>query len=114
MKMYFITNMYLSPIQRGIQSAHALAELYENNSDSNLEIVSDWAKNHKTIIVLNGGTNESMKRIYSKIEELSLDANLILATFNEPELNNTLTAIALLEHHLPSELYDMLYELKLA
>jgi len=49
--------MYLSPIQQGIQSAHSQMELfvkYDKKSKKGSALF-DWATNHKTMIVLNGG-----------------------------------------------------------
>ncbi len=56
MRGYFLTNMYLSSIQHGIQAAHCLQEI--NNNFPGNEILTDWAENHKTMYVLNGGTSE--------------------------------------------------------
>lgn len=88
----------LSPIQQGIQAAHALAEL------SILEEVKEeyinWVKNDKTMIVLNGGTSTSensyeigsMEEIYKVL----LTEGIKCAVFHEPDLNYSLSSIALI------------------
>ena len=57
MRCYHLNNMYLSSIQQGIQSAHAQMELFVKYVDNSpqKEMLYDWGKNHKTMIVLNGG-----------------------------------------------------------
>lgn len=57
MRCYHLNNMYLSSIQQGIQSAHAQMELFVKYVDPSprKEMLYDWGKNHKTMIVLNGG-----------------------------------------------------------
>ena len=89
MRFYSITNMYLSDIQKGIQTAHAVAEcsLTEN------ELYKEWAEKGKTIIVLNGGYVSNMKRIGEVIQNSSLDGVI----FNESEeaLDGALTVLGL-------------------
>ena len=58
MRCYHLCNMYLSSIQQGVQSAHAQMELfvkYRDISRTSTAMLYEWAKNHKTMIVLNGG-----------------------------------------------------------
>ena len=64
MRAYFLTNMYLSSIQNGIQPAHCLGNMFvkyrntainEMNPQDKRDSLYDWAENHKTMIVLNGG-----------------------------------------------------------
>lgn len=97
--MYFLTMYNLSQIQIGIQSGHAQMEYalkYWENED-----FQDWAQNHKTWIILNGGTSThtveydfigTMEESESALKEAGID----LATFCEPDLNGSLSAIAFL------------------
>lgn len=60
MRAYFIGNMYLSSIQNGIQAGHCISELfvkYQNSTPTASKDLLDWATNHKTMILLNGGYN---------------------------------------------------------
>lgn len=98
MRLYCFTNGWLSSLQNGIQSLHSLAELmikYPKSKD-----VKDWAKYHKTVIILNGGDSDKM---YNILEMMKRNDNPFpWASFNEPSIENALTSIAIL---LPENLY---------
>ena len=65
LRLYSFVNFYLSDIQKGIQTGHMAVDLVreyvpdepETVSQNHLNMVADWADNHKTFIVLNGGNN---------------------------------------------------------
>lgn len=106
MRAYFFTNFYLSPIQHGIQSAHVLHEMFRKYQTSGiipdvekLKLLNDWADNHKTIIVKNGGETSTMNRI----NELCAKMMLPYAYFNEPSLDNSLTCVGII---VPERFYD--------
>jgi hypothetical protein len=103
MRAYFFTNFYLSPIQHGIQSAHVLHEMFRkyNNAPmlNHYDTLCDWADNHKTIIVKNGGETNTMLRI----KELCGKMNLPSAYFNEPSLDGALTCVGII---VPDRFYD--------
>jgi hypothetical protein len=101
-RMYFLTMYNISPIQQGIQCGHAQMEYalqYWNDPE-----FQEWAKKWKTWIILNGGTSNTEG--YSKYQKeeywgtmdkhyLQLLANKIKCMpFYEPDLSNSLTAIA--------------------
>ena len=96
--LYCLVPYNLSPIQQGIQAAHGVAELCLSTQGDKSKIeygrlVRDWSINHKTIIVLNGGTTgkESSMESYKKdLDKLGVK----YSEFREPDLNNALTAIA--------------------
>ena len=58
MRLYSFQNFYFAGIHAGIQTAHSVGEMAANYdaSTSQGKMFLDWAKNHKTIIVKNGGT----------------------------------------------------------
>lgn len=64
-----------------------------------LDILYNWADNHKTIIVKNGGGSENMVKIKALIESMDLP----YATFQEPSLDNALTCVGII---VPERLYD--------
>ena len=99
MRAYFLTNMYLSSIQNGIQSAHCLQEI--NNQYSNNDILKEWADKHKTMYVLNGGTSTQMYEIYKFFTHES--NNLPWHYFHEPSLDNALTCIGII---VPEDIYN--------
>jgi hypothetical protein len=59
--------MYLSSIQQGIQNAHVVADMfikYDTDGDAQQERkLYDWAENHKTMILLNGGYSETIRNL---------------------------------------------------
>ena len=71
MRAYFFGNMYISSIGQGIQAGHVLAELFvKYQQHSAWAVVTiptqhlyDWAHNHKTMILLNGGYSEALRSI---------------------------------------------------
>ena len=103
MRAYFLTNMYLSSIQHGIQAAHCLQEIntkYKGGTDQALTLF-DWAEDHKTMYVLNGGTSEQMHEILNFFRHES--NNLPWHYFHEPSLDNALTCIGII---VPEEIYN--------
>lgn len=100
-RMYVLVPYNLSDIQKGIQAAHAIAEF--QNTGFEKEKYSDWVRNWKTIIVLNGGTTchffdegkyytgqGTLQKYRDDLHKLGIDT----VTFQEPDLNNAETAIA--------------------
>lgn len=74
--MYTFTNMYLSQIQRGIQSAHCITDMlvkynqqfndfHESSRGPQFEFLLEWMENDKTMIVLNGGGSEELNSLHS-------------------------------------------------
>ena len=63
LRLYSFVNYYLSPIQAGIQTGHAAVQLvrhYAGLTHRDHDMVMDWADDHKTFIVLNGGNNAQL------------------------------------------------------
>lgn len=85
MRFYAFGNFYLSSIQQSIQAFHACQEIYNEYCSpiveghaigiSNLKKMdfaaqyNDWSKNHKTVILLNGGTAGNLKEIETFFKE---------------------------------------------
>ena len=109
LRLHTFCSFYLSSIQQGIQSAHVTSELfvkYKYNFDLSSRLY-DWAENHKTMIVLNGGINKSLHDLsnFLKEEKDNLSFPAPFATFNEDEasLGGILTTVGIV---LPEEIYD--------
>ena len=72
MRAYFFGNMYLSSIQQGIQAAHVTAELFcqydgeevYDGIQTPTGVLTEWANDHKTMILLNGGYLETMEDLW--------------------------------------------------
>lgn len=100
-RMYFFTMYNLDGIQKGIQCGHAALEYAHLYNDD--EEYIDFIENHKTWIILNGGTSNNMGKTfynfdeyYGSMEEILnylKDNNIKYASFNEPDLNNATSAI---------------------
>ena len=106
-RAYFLTNMYLSSIQNGIQTAHCTAEFYVKYGINTPKgkIVYDWASQDKTMIVLNGGYCSALRDF---AEFLNNDLNPFpWATFNESQeaLDGALTATGII---LPEDTYSLI------
>lgn len=100
-RMYFIVPYNISPIQQAIQAGHAALEYARKYSDD--EDFIDFADNHKTWVILDGGTtnstrdeNDLPKGTLNQYMEQIWDNNIKHAVFYEPDLNNALTAICLI------------------
>lgn len=100
-RAYFFTNMYISPIQSGIQSGHCINEMHiKQKTETQSEILSEWGNNHKTMILLNGGYSSALEELY----DVFTNINLPYAKFNESEeaLNSALTCVSIV---LPEYIY---------
>ena len=88
----FVNALYLRPVQHGIQSAHLTADMfvkYSNGPSPEAKQLFAWAKDHKTMIVLDGGPNELINTKYAELAELStrLGFAMPFASFNEDEFS---------------------------
>ena len=117
-RMYFLVPYNISPIQQAIQAGHAALE-YAHKYGNTPEYI-DFIENHKTWIILNGGTTNSNTRLSTAkeiddgaLDEIPLgtlnqhylsilmfnaqymDFEIKHAFFKEPDLNDALTAICL-------------------
>lgn len=98
LRMYFFTIYQLMGIQAGIQCGHAALEYAHKFGNSKLFI--DFINNWKTWIILNGGTT-NIKRNFEGIPQGSLNQigdellrnDIDFTYFEEPDLNDALTAV---------------------
>jgi hypothetical protein len=96
LRMYGLVPYNISPIQQGIQFGHAVVEYGLQHST---EEYTDWAKNWKTFIILNGGTTndriidgEYVGSLNQHMETL-MKAGVRISVFREPDLGDQLTAV---------------------
>lgn len=95
-RMYVLDERHLSPLDKGIQSAHAICEYYNIVSQENkedFEKYKRWALEDKTIVILNGGTVKDLNSIISLMYEKNINN---IGIFHEIDLDNIVTAIAIL------------------
>ena len=98
LRMYFFTVSSLKGISQGIMCGHAALEYANKFGDT--ELFRDFVNNHKTWIILNGGTTND-ERDFEMIPAGSLnqigdqlnDNNIEFSYFIEPDLNDALTAV---------------------
>lgn len=115
-RLYCFVNFYLSSIQQGIQSAHVTHSMfvkYPIEAGCDLEgrlgssILWDWAKNDKTMIVLNGGAGPGIYSIYDTLQTLQVEyegEKLPYECFNEDEsLDGMMTSVGVV---VPKCFYD--------
>jgi len=101
-RMYFFVPYNISDIQKGIQAGHCALEyavLYGSTEE-----FSSFMKNDKTWIILNGGSTRNFHfeddefggDINKTVFSLGLLTGVRVAHFNEPDLNDALTAFCFL------------------
>ena len=101
LRLYVFVNFYLSSIQQGIQSAHVVHSLFTKYPDPILSkrsaLLWEWARNHQTMIVLNGGANSDIREIFYTLEQLQHTriGNMPFESFREDEksLGSVMTAV---------------------
>ena len=102
MRMYFFVMYNLSGIQKGIQAGHAAVEYSRRaaTGEFGFEDYNEFADHHKTFILLNGGSSRDMERRALELRDLCIS----YAPFFEPDLNNSMSAIAFV---LPESIYGI-------
>jgi hypothetical protein len=100
--MYFFVMYNLSGIQKGIQAGHAAVEysLRCRSGEKQFSDYNEFAQHHKTFILLDGGGSNDMQRRLLELDDLRIPC----APFYEPDLNNSMSAIAFI---LPEEVYSV-------
>lgn len=104
-RLYFFTNFYVSSIQKGIQAGHCAVELM-NGMFRDHPITREWATNHKTFILLNGGAQPELEEILETLQQQTICKNIDLpfAHFVEDAgLNFAMTCVGVI---VPQRIYD--------
>lgn len=107
MRFYSFTHFMLSPIQQGIQTAHVVHQTFvDTTNDLAKEMLWDWAKDHKTIIVLNGGNTYDLSCLRVRVAQLCSYMGLPHSAFYEDQqsLNGTITAVGCV---VPESIYQL-------
>lgn len=103
-RMYGLVPYNISPIQQGIQFGHAVVEYGLKHGRTH--VINDkvctytqWARNDKTFIILNGGTTNWSEEYWGTLNQAVLELGRLgvkKSTFNEPDLGDQLTAVVFL------------------
>lgn len=115
--MYVIVASSLSQIQKGVQGAHAVVELMHRHPDD--KTIDNWAKHHKTLIMLDGGTTNKIPKhlgsLNKTLENLKTNfPEVKLGYFYEPDLGDQLTAICFVCSEDQTELREFTSKFSLA
>lgn len=89
-RMYSLVLRQLSPIQKGVQSAHSIVEFITKFHKSTEYI--QWVTVDKTIIMLDGGTYQELKECRDTLADLGVP----YMAFYEKDLGNIITSISFL------------------
>ena len=89
-RMYCLVLRQLSPIQKGVQSAHSIVEY--SNKYGNEDGYLVWSRADKTIIMLDGGVLSELEEIISQLDE----NNVKYGVFREEDLGDIITSISIL------------------
>lgn len=106
-RLYSFINCYLSSIQQGIQTAHLVSEILTNPRNDSSNYIDIWARNHKTIIVCNGGNNKSLMEIYDLFQERNNIFPWVTFYEDMESLDSILTGIGII---LPDDIYDSTFD----
>lgn len=114
MRAYFIGNMYLSSIQQGIQAAHVVGEMtarycFGDFINDQSEMYEEWIKEHKTMILLNGGYQDELIEFHRFLDD---DRNPFpFARFKEEaaSLNAAWTSVGII---IPEQVYAAIAEVR--
>lgn len=87
-RMYSLVLRHLSPVQKGIQSAHSVIE-YASKFHKRSEFIH-WTNIDKTMIILDGGTYQDMKSARAFLNDLGVTYSV----FYEEDLNGLMTSIS--------------------
>ena len=107
----FVAGLYLSPLQCGLQTAHAVSEMYMDNLhlDKEHNLFHEWALHDKTIIILNALNSRGVEDVYRKLMDLAAPIGRFQITLfreDEESLNGAVTAAGII---VPKKYYDVEY-----
>jgi len=105
----FAAAQYLSPLQVGLQTAHATAELSRRYGPlcPRHALYGQWADEHKTIVILSAGNHAGVLRAFEVLNQLGAELNLPSALFREDEesMSGMATACACI---VPESFYNVM------
>jgi hypothetical protein len=112
LRCFFFGNFYFSPIQQGIQAQHTQREMAlkylppdpeEKIPFGTVMMYDEYARHHKTVVLKNGGDNDSMRDILALMKHEYNE--LPWGYFIEPGTGNTLSSIGIV---VPNRIFDEL------
>lgn len=112
MRFYGFGNYYLSSLQQGLQAGHAAVDLhvkYNILEQGHFDIApcqnmyNDWAQNHKTMVLLNGGNSADLQNLFDFLYCEENPYPFVKFHEDEVSLNGALTYVGMI---LPPKIYD--------
>jgi hypothetical protein len=108
-RFYSFANLAIMPLQKGLQTAHLVSEVfvkYMYSSSAQAPITFEWAQNHKTVIILNGGFHGDLISLYETLDPLAEELGLPVVKFHEDEqtMNKMCTTVGII---VPSDIYNL-------
>jgi hypothetical protein len=107
----FVANLYLSPLQCGLQTAHVVSELSQLQDTEQMHAYDMWASVDKTIIICAAINHAGVKDAFAKLDNMGTVhvKGLPYAIFHEDEqsMNGMATACGII---VPEEFFDVIYE----
>lgn len=74
MRAYAFSHFLLMPLQKGLQSNHAICRIRSTNHGF-AYVYDNWEKNHTTLIYLNGGFSRNLQEIMDTFLELKINTS---------------------------------------
>lgn len=125
MRAYFFGNFYLSSIQQGIQAMHCISEMFikyapgdfsldpiEEGVDDfcdRYDMLHEWARDHKTSILLNGGDNNDLHDLAIFLDNEDNWYPYAMFWESDRALKQAITCVGII---LPEKIYDVADELR--
>jgi len=104
MRAYFFTNTWLSGLQKGLQSAHVVADLSQKMlGHPAQDDFIEWVDNHKTIIILEGGAHGDLLEIVEFFKQEPDRYPWTSFCEDEYSLNGAMTSVGIV---LPEKIYE--------
>jgi hypothetical protein len=111
----FVANLYLSPLQCGLQTAHAVSEMANQVASQKGENLLDyrtffdWADRDKTIIICAATNHAGVMDAFAFFDTFGLELSLPVALFCEDgeSMNGMATACGIV---VPARYWDVVYE----
>ena len=105
MRFYAFCNYYLSSLQQGLQAAHVLTEMSMKarlKGGQYWRHYDNWASDHKTIILLNGGNDKDLREL---LTFFNMSNPYLYGSFCEDQqsLNGAMTCVGII---LPENIYE--------
>lgn len=116
MRYYGFGSYYLSSLQQGLQAAHVIADMgayhrvhhgspFDEHGVQEAVMFYEWAEDHKTIILLNGGNSADLVELHTFLQNGRGQHSFPFSIFHEDEisLNKAATSVGIV---LPPKIYE--------